>query len=137
MVSSSRCSAPPATRRARNSPSTLKWNPGSVSSRPSAYFQSMRARTASAACRSLRCSRNWNTVTRASQPPGGQVGLAPGGVETAEVLVLVEGAELVTQPRDQGAFGECRAGDAHRLSRDLTDRLRAQTHGSLPCWMAA
>jgi hypothetical protein len=72
-----------------------------------------------------------------SQPPRGQAGLAPGGVETAEILVLIEGAELVTQPRDQGAFRACRAGDAHRLSRDLTDRLRAQTHRSLPCWRAA
>ena len=71
------------------------------------------------------------------QSPRGQAGLAPGGVEAVEVLVLVEGAELVPQPRDQGAFGEGRAGDAHRLSRDLADRLRAQTHGSLPCWMAA
>ena len=71
-----------------------------------------------------------------SQSPRGQAGLAPGGEEAVEILVLVEGAELVTQPRGQGASGECRAGDAHRLSRNLTDRLRAQTHGSLPCWMA-
>ena len=60
------------------------------------------------------------------QSPRGQAGLAPSGVERAEILVLEEGAELVTQPRDQGAFGEGRAGDTHRLSRDLANRLRAQ-----------
>ena len=35
---------------------------------PSAYFQSIRARTASAACRSVRFSTNCNTVTSANCP---------------------------------------------------------------------
>lgn len=35
-------STPPSTRRSRNSLSTEKSNPGSVSSSPSAYFQSIR-----------------------------------------------------------------------------------------------
>src|SRR4051794_19289364 len=44
--------------------------PLAVSSSPSRYFQSMRARTASAACRSGRFSRNWSKVTRASRHGG-------------------------------------------------------------------
>jgi hypothetical protein len=53
----------PAIRRARNSQSTEKSKPGSASSSPNRYFQSMRARTASAAWRSERLSRNWRMVT--------------------------------------------------------------------------
>ncbi len=47
--SSSRCSASPASRRLRNSLSTVWSNPAEVSLSERAYFQSMRARTASAA----------------------------------------------------------------------------------------
>src|SRR3954471_5362740 len=65
IASSRPCSSLPAIRRARNSHRTEKSNPGSVSSRPSAYFQSIRPRTASAACRSLSPSVNCSTVTRA------------------------------------------------------------------------
>src|SRR5713226_6145629 len=48
-TSSSNVSACPATRRSRNSASTEASKPGSESSKPSAYFQSIRPRTASAA----------------------------------------------------------------------------------------
>src|SRR5215210_2779599 len=71
-----------------------------------------------------------------SQPPRSQAGLTAGGVELAEALVLVEGAELVAQPRDQRALREGRAGHAHGVSRDRADRLRVQAHGSPPCWIA-
>ena len=64
--SSSDFAIPPATSRSRNSLSTLKSNPGSASSRPRQYFQSIRLRTASAACRSVRFSVNCKTVTTAS-----------------------------------------------------------------------
>ena len=57
------------------------------------------------------------------QPPWGESGLAPAGIEPPEILVLVEGAELVAQPHDDGALGEGGAGDARGLGRDLTDRV--------------
>ena len=57
--------------------------------------------------------------------------LAPGGIEPAEVLVLVEGAELVAQAGDEGAFRERRPGHARSHGRDLADRLRTQAHGVL------
>jgi hypothetical protein len=63
------------------------------------------------------------------QPPRREAGLAPGGVELAEILVLVEGAELVAQPGDHGALGEGGAGDARGLGRDRADRLRMKAHG--------
>ncbi len=55
---------------------------GSSSSSPSAYFQSIRARTASAACRSVSPSTNCNTDTSAS-PPGDQAGLPRTGNRSA------------------------------------------------------
>src|SRR4051794_22832118 len=65
-----RSSALPASRRERNSHSTEWSKPGSASSSPSRYFQSIRARTASAARRSGRFSRNCRMVTRASRHGG-------------------------------------------------------------------
>jgi len=56
---------PPAATRARNSLKIESSNPGSGRSRPSAYFQSIRVRTASAACRSVRSSASWKIVTKA------------------------------------------------------------------------
>src|SRR5215212_7873236 len=70
------------------------------------------------------------------QPPRGQAGLAPSGVEAAEVLVLVERVEVVAQTRDHRALGEGRPGDANGLGRDLADRFRMQAHGSPLCRMA-
>src|SRR5215211_1247265 len=95
----------------------------------------MRARTASAACRSLRCSRELEHRHK-RQSPRSQAGLAPSRIEAAEVLVLVERVERVAQARDQRALGEGRPGDARGLGRDLTDRFRTQAHGSPLCRMA-
>ena len=67
---SRRSSAPPMSRRARNSHSTEWSKPGSSSSRLSRYFQSIRARTASAACRSGMFSRNCKMVTNARRHGG-------------------------------------------------------------------
>ena len=66
-ASSRRSVASPPNSLPRNSHSTLWSKPGSARSRASRYFQSMRARTASAACRSLSPSRNCSSVTRASR----------------------------------------------------------------------
>src|SRR5436305_3318565 len=60
-------SAEPATKRERNSLSTVLSNPESVSSRPSRYFQSIRLRTASAACRSERFSAYCSRLTSISR----------------------------------------------------------------------
>src|SRR5262245_20946514 len=58
---------PPWTSRVRNSLSTEASNPGSVRSKASAYFQSIRPRTASAACRSDKFSTHWSISTSASR----------------------------------------------------------------------
>ncbi|EMF56298.1 hypothetical protein SBD_2330 [Streptomyces bottropensis ATCC 25435] len=66
--SSTFSSIPCSTNRVRNSDSTEVSNPGSSSSRPSAYFRSMPYRTRCAAARSVRFSANCNSVTSASWP---------------------------------------------------------------------
>jgi hypothetical protein len=73
-VSGSRAPPSPSPRRSRHALSPEKWKPGSVSSSPRSYCQSIRPRTASAAWRAARCSRNGMTVTRArghGAKPGG------------------------------------------------------------------
>src|SRR5436305_1366001 len=62
--------------------------------------------------------------------------VAPGGVERAEVFVLVERVELVPQPGDNGPLGKGRPSDARGLGPDLADRFRTQAHGSPLCRMA-
>jgi putative transposase len=62
------------------------------------------------------------------QPPGRESGLAPAGVEAAEVLVAVERAELVAGPRRDRAAREGSAGDTRGLGWDLADRLRMKAH---------
>jgi hypothetical protein len=67
-IRSSSCrAASPSTSRARNSLSTEASKPVSVNSKPDAYFQSIRPRTASAAWRSDRPSTNCSTNTSASR----------------------------------------------------------------------
>lgn len=68
---------PCSASRARNRLSTLASNPVSVSSTPSAYFQSMARTAIAAACRSVRSSANCNTVTRPNTP-----GDSPGAPRT-------------------------------------------------------
>src|ERR1043165_7478330 len=83
---SSRCSsAAPSISRTRNSERTEKSKPGSVSSSPRAYFQSIRARTASAAWRSESPSVNCITVTSAKRH-----GLSAGRPRTAKQLLRKE-----------------------------------------------
>src|SRR3954463_13246264 len=66
------------------------------------------------------------------QTPCRQSGLASGGVQVAEVLVLVERAELVAQPHDHGALGKGGPGNTYSLAGNLTDRFHTQAHGSPP-----
>ena len=65
------------------------------------------------------------------QPPRGERRLALAGIEPAEILVLVDDAELVAQPRHQGALRESGTGDPRGLGRDLADRLRMKAHDHL------
>ena len=60
------------------------------------------------------------------QPPWGERRLALVGIEPAEILVLVDDAELVAQPRHQGALRESGTGDPRGLVRDLADRFHME-----------
>ena len=113
-LSSRSSSALPASRRSRNSLSTEKSKPGSVSSRLSRYFQSMRARTASAAWRSARFSRNCMIVTNASRH-GGKPGWPPRGKQGGKVLVLKDRPEGIPQESDRDGLWERRHGPHGRF----------------------
>lgn len=63
------------------------------------------------------------------QSPWGQGRLASVGVERAEILVAVQGAELVAQSHGDGAFGKSGAGDTRSFSGNLADRIRMEAHG--------
>jgi hypothetical protein len=65
--SSNIVSAWPSISRSRKRDSMEKLKPGSLSSSPRSYFQSIRARTASAASRSDKRSANWRMVITASR----------------------------------------------------------------------
>src|SRR3954468_12406366 len=136
MVSSSRSSAPPATRRARNSASTLKWKPGGGQLEPE---RGLPVDAGAHGVGGLPVAEVLEELEDRDQrqPPRREAGLAANGVELAEIPVLVEGAELVAQPRDHVALGEGGAGDARGLDGDRTDRFRTQAHGSPPCSTAA
>ena len=66
-----------------------------------------------------------------SQPPWRERRLATVRIEPTEILVLVNNAELVPQPRHQAALWESGAGDPRCLSRDLTNRLRMKARDHL------
>ena len=67
------------------------------------------------------------------QPPRREPGLAAGRVQATEVLVLIDGAELVTQPRSHCSLGKGCSGYPLCLGWDRTDRFRPQTHRASPC----
>src|SRR5262249_52585665 len=92
--SSSCCSAPPVTRRVRNALNTDASKPASVNSKPKAYFQSRRPRTAFAACRSDSPSAYCRRDTRASRQ-GGFSGAPAGGEQGGEGLVGGEHPNLI------------------------------------------
>ena len=75
----------PGRKRSRNSLSAEKSKPASVRSKPRRYFQSMRARTASAAWRSARFSRNCMMVTSAKRH-GGRPGCPTRGKSAVKSL---------------------------------------------------
>lgn len=133
-VSSSCCSAPPVTRRVRNSLTTDASKPASVNSKPKAYFQSMRPRTAVAACRSDKPLRILQD-RHEGQPPGGFSGTPAGGEQGGEGLVGEEHPNLIPHAHIDiplgkgGACHSCRvAGDATKVS----GVLRVPGHESSP-----
>ena len=99
-ASSARHVRSPATSRDRNSLSTLASKPGSSNSRPSAYFQVIRSRTASAACRSVRFSENCRTLAIISWP-GGDPRSAPHPERVREPGIRVDLAQLIADPHRQ------------------------------------
>src|SRR6516165_3114257 len=82
-LSSKSSSALLARRRSRNALRTEKSKPGSVNASPRRYFQSIRARTASAAWRSARWSRNCLMVPSAKRQ-GGRPGWPSSGKQAAK-----------------------------------------------------
>ncbi len=91
--SSIRCSSPPETRRVRDSESTEESKPGSSNASDKRYFQSMRARTVSAACRSERPSTYCITQTSArrqgettGRPRAGNKGANASSVKRVPIL---------------------------------------------------
>jgi hypothetical protein len=84
----------------------------------------MRARTASAAWRSLSPSRNCRSVTRAKRQ-GGQAGRPPLGMEIGEILVGEDRAEVVAQRQVGIALREGGAGDTSGLRGDRRRRRLA------------
>ena len=127
--SSSNPSAPPSSRRERNSQSTEASNPGSVSSSPSRYFQSMRARTASAAARSERSSRNCRTVIRASRQ-GAKAGCPLRGYRSAKSASWKTVPSLVAELQVGVAVGEGGVGDAGGVLGDGRDESERKGHGA-------
>ena len=126
--SSRSCSIRPSTKRARNSLSTVWSKPGSVSSKARAYFQSMWPRTASAAWRSESPSTYCRTETRASR--AGEVAGWPWSGNSAELIVVIEGAENLGDAQAEGAFGEGGLGHASGFFRDHEVGIRMERHGA-------
>src|SRR3954463_13649808 len=129
--SSGRCSAPPATRRGRDPGQGAEWNPRAGQLEPERVLP---VDAGAHRVGGLAVAEVLEELEDRDQrqPPRREPGLAPGGIELAEVPVLVEGAELVAQPRDHGALGEGGAGDARGLGGDLADRFGMQAHGPPP-----
>jgi hypothetical protein len=65
------------------------------------------------------------------QPSWRQSRLTPGWIETAEILVFVEGIELIAEAYGDGAFREGGSGNPGRLGRDVANGFRMKAHGCL------
>src|ERR1019366_6548743 len=129
-VSSTTWSRPPPATRARNSLKIELSNPGSARARPSEYFQSIRVRTASAACRAGRSSAIWKTVTKARRPAR----LAAFAVGARELLIGQPLAQLVTDHHRQRALPLApvhRGNGRDDLRRGLRPRPRLDRHHGL------
>ena len=106
-----------------SSVSTEASKPGSDRSRPSAYFQSSRARTASAACRSVRPSTNCSTSTSASRA-GDHAGRPRAANNSANCSSVNSGpsasrARIARQP----------LGNAARATRDVSAGISVNPFG--------
>ena len=128
---SRRSSALPASRRERNSHSTEWSKPGSASSSPSRYFQSIRARTASAARRSGRFSRNCRMVTRASRH-GGSPGWPSLGNRSAKSASAKMAPSSSRRLRRGLPLRKAASRDARRLLGHGLDQGGFERHGRPP-----
>jgi|GEM_PF-4413719 len=115
--SSSTCSRLPSTSRVRNALSAQEWNPLSLRSRPSAYLQSIRARTASAACRSLRF---WSELHHAHQRqlPRVERWLPFARLDGSEEFVVKERPHFIAHPHVDVSTRKGSLRDVHGLRRD-------------------
>src|SRR3954469_6223810 len=127
IASSRPCSSLPATRRARNSHKTEKSNPGSASSRPSAYFQSIRPRTASAAVAQPLGELQHRDE---GQAPRGVRRLTAGRVEGGEHPVVVDRTQLVAHAHGRTALWERGRRDLGGRGGNRRDLGRTQRHGN-------
>jgi hypothetical protein len=120
----SRCvSASPESLRVRNSESSEKSKPGSVSSRLYAYFQSMRSRTAKASCRSDNPSLYCITVTRARREA--RFGWVPAPrKECDKHLIVINAAQLIAHVHVDMAFRVCCSSHASGFFGYRADLLR-------------
>ncbi len=116
--SSTRHSALPAMSRARNSHSTEKSKPGSVSSRLRTYFHPIRSRTAVAAWRSDRLSASWEQIREVVVAED-----RPQGVAQAHAQAVVREGGLCDL-RSQVRYRKGLVG-AQRHRRHLTDVVPA------------
>ncbi|GED90006.1 hypothetical protein TNCT6_70910 [Streptomyces sp. 6-11-2] len=119
-----------ASRRSRSPVSTVKSYPESARTRPSRYFQSILARTACAAWRSVRFSANCNTDTKASCP--GATGTATDAERRPEDLVVEQRAERVPHPHRQATLRKRRPRDHLGRLGDLLTRARSHRHSTTP-----
>jgi hypothetical protein len=103
--SNQRCARPPARSRSRHARRLEKSNPGSTWSTPSRYFQPVRLRTASGACRSERFAAHGKTATSVRRP-----GNAAGGPrlrnKSAKTLSAYIIARASRRGKDRLPFGK-------------------------------
>jgi hypothetical protein len=111
-VSKSSASPPPWSSLVRNSHSTEKSKPRSSSSKRRAYFQSIRVRTASAACLS-ESTPNELQHRDQRQSPGGFSWLPLSRKEGSEQFILKDCAQLISSPNAHASF---RTNDARKTS---------------------
>ncbi len=120
--SNRRRSAPAGSLRLRNSESTEKSQPASVSSRLHAYFQSIRIRTASAACLSLNPWAYGRMVTN-TRREASQSLLPPSRKEIKQILILIPGSSFITHPHGGVPLGKDRMRYTGRFFRDCWNEL--------------
>src|SRR5207248_2633339 len=68
-----------------------------------------------------------------SQPPGLKGGLSGGWIQSDKVLILVQAAQAITQPHDQGSLRIDFPGQLRCFGWDRSNRVWIHRHGFSPC----